>query len=141
MPKLEIYIRKMVIVRAKEGYSQRKIAANLKISRRAVQNIIKKYKNFKTVEDLPRSGRKRSYTDRDLRNLIRLSQVNPFLTARELRDQWKNVSIETVKGLLRKKNYLDILLQDSLFYPRSKLRNEWNGQFSMAHGLTTSGLS
>jgi len=131
MPKLEIYIRKMVIVRAKEGYSQRKIAANLKISRRAVQNIIKKYKNFKTVEDLPRSGRKRSYTDRDLRNLIRLSQVNPFLTARELRDQWKNVSIETVKGLLRKKKLFGHIAARFPFLSKKQIkkRMEWAVQY------------
>lgn len=102
MPKIDIEKRKLVVALHEKGFSQRKIANDLKIPRPSIQMIINKYRKYNTIENMPKSGRRKSYTDRELRTLIRLSKANPFFTARQLRAIWKPLSISSVKLLLRK---------------------------------------
>ena len=47
-------VRKLVVKKINEGWSQRKIAKDLSISRRAVQNIFMKLRDHNTIEDVQR---------------------------------------------------------------------------------------
>lgn len=50
------------------------IAKKLKISEHSAANIIQKFKETKSVRDLPRSGRKRKLTASDTRKVVRLAK-------------------------------------------------------------------
>jgi len=105
MPRISTEIRSRVIDMIKGGNSQRDVAKQLSISRRAVQNTWKKYLQNGTTDDLPKSGRPPKNDERSERRLVRLSKASPKLTAAELRHEWhgcKAVSIWTVRGILRK---------------------------------------
>ena len=82
-------IRKLVIQKLRDGWSQRKIANLLNISRHAVQHIQLKFKTQKTLENMFKSGRKPKNTQRSERLLIRNSKENPKKTARQLLLDWK----------------------------------------------------
>lgn len=102
MPRISIEKRETIVKLYKEGFSQREISAKTNIGRSTIQKIIKKHAKYNLIKDRPKSGRKKGYSDRELRSLIRLSQSHPFYTARDLQCRWKSVSISTVKLLLRK---------------------------------------
>lgn len=105
MAKISIDIRKLVIKKLKEGFSQREVSKDLNISRNAVQNIIRKLQQHGTLENLCKSGRKPKNTPRSERSLIRMSTQNPQKTARDLLIDWKlsqTSSVSTVKRILRK---------------------------------------
>ena len=104
MARIDIEKRQKIINLHNEGFSQRQISNEVNIGRPAIQKIINKKIKYNYIEDMPKSGRKRIYSDRELGSLIRLSTTNPFSTARELRNKWKSVSISTVK-LLQKRSF------------------------------------
>ena len=97
MTKISLDIRKLVVQKLKDGWSQRKVAIDLNISRHAIQRIVLKF--------LPKSGRKPDNTPRSERLLIRASKGNPKKTARQLLMEWKSShtsSVSTMKRFLRK---------------------------------------
>ena len=49
-------VRKLVVKKINKGWSQRKIAKDLSISLRAVQNILMKLRDHNTIEDLPKTS-------------------------------------------------------------------------------------
>ena len=105
MGRLSLDIRELVIQKLKQGWSQRKVAKELNISRNAVQYIILKLKRHNTLEDLFKSGRRPKNTKRSERSLIRMSKENPQKTASRLLIDWKSSqtsSVSTVKRILRK---------------------------------------
>lgn len=105
MAKISIDIKKLVIKRLKEGYSQRKVSNEFNISRNAVQYILRKLQQHGTLDNLSKSGRKPKNTQRAERSLIRMSKQNPLKTARDLFMVWKSSqtsSVSTVKRILRK---------------------------------------
>lgn len=107
MPTTAINIRQKIIAKSNSGVSQRKIAADLKISRTCVYNTIKKWKNMGVLTDKHRSGRKRILTTRDDRLIKLCSERNPWLTARMVREECNlqnTVSINSVKRSLRRSN-------------------------------------
>ena len=59
MGKLSIDLKKLVVRKMAEGWSQRRIAKHLNISPCPVQNIIKKVKKHGTIENLPKISRPR----------------------------------------------------------------------------------
>ena len=73
MPRINLNSRNNVIVKHQEGFSQRCITMQLQISKSSVLKITNKYKLYKSIEDLPKSGRKRMNTDREVRSLINIS--------------------------------------------------------------------
>ena len=104
MGKLSIDLRKLVVQKVAEGWSQRTIGKHLNISRCAVQNIIKKVKEHGTIENLPKIGHPRMNSERTVRSLIRDAGINPKKTAAKLLKDWKSslpTSITTVKRVLR----------------------------------------
>ena len=60
-----------MIIKFQDGWSKRKIAMELNISRHGVQKILTKFHQNKTPEDLKKSGRPRRNDDRCERLLIR----------------------------------------------------------------------
>ena len=56
MGKLSIDLRKLVVRKVAEDWSQRTIAKHLNISLCAVQNIIKKVKGHGKIENFPKIG-------------------------------------------------------------------------------------
>ena len=95
----------MVVQKLKDGWSQRKVAIDLKISRYAIQRIVLKFLQHETLENYPKSGRKPNNTPRSEGLLIRASKGNPKKTAREFLMEYKFShisSVSTVKYILRK---------------------------------------
>ena len=76
MPTTSINIRQQIIAKNHSGVPQRKIAADLKISRTAVYNAIKKWNNVGALTDNHPSGRKRMFTARDDRLVNLCSKRN-----------------------------------------------------------------
>ena len=87
MPTTTINIRQEIIAKSHSGVPQRKIVADLKISRKAVYNAIQKWKNVGALTDKHRSGRKCILTARDDRLVKLCSERNPWLTARMVREE------------------------------------------------------
>ena len=56
MNRISLDVRKLVVKKIIEGWSQRKIAKDPSISRRAVQNIFMKLRDHNTIEDLHKTG-------------------------------------------------------------------------------------
>ena len=56
MGRISMDVRKLVVKKINESWSQRKIAKDLSISRRAVQNILIKLRDHNTIEDLPKTS-------------------------------------------------------------------------------------
>ena len=107
MGKLSIVVRKLVVRKVAEGWSQRTIAKHLNTSRCAVQNIIKKVKEDGTTENLPKISRPRMNSERTVRFLIRGAKINPKKTAAEILKDWKSglpTSKSTMKRVLQKYN-------------------------------------
>jgi len=77
MGEIGIHVRKLVIIKMQNGWSQRKIAADLNISRHGVQRIITKFNAHNKVTDFSRSGRPRLNTLRSERSLIRTAKRYP----------------------------------------------------------------
>ena len=97
--------RARVVVLVQEGFSMNKVAKRMKISRCCVQEIVKKQR---TVVDRHRSGRPKVSTERQDRELVRLSLRNRKTTVPELRCRWVeasgvSVSNQTVCRRLRNK--------------------------------------
>ena len=77
MGKIGIHVQKLVIIKIQDDLSQRKIAADLNISRHGVQRVITKFNADNKVTDLSRSGRSRLNTVRSERSLIRTAKRYP----------------------------------------------------------------
>ena len=106
MVRVTIEQRVEAVVRKEKDETFGEIARRLGISKRNVTYIIKKHKEIKTVEDRPRSGRKRMTTKRQDRHLIRTSLLNRQLTSADLRNSLQDqsgvkVTSRTVRRRLR----------------------------------------
>ena len=69
MAQISIDIRRLVIIKFQDNWSQRNITMN--ISRHGVQRILTKFQQHKTLENLQKSGRPRRNDDRCEKLLIR----------------------------------------------------------------------
>ena len=61
---ISIDIRRLVIIKFQDGWSQRSISMNLNISRHGVQRILIKFQQHETLEDLQKSIRPRRNDDK-----------------------------------------------------------------------------
>jgi len=91
MGNLSIDLRKLVVQKVPEDWSQRTIAKHLNISRCVVQNIIKKVREHETIENFLKIGRPRMNSERTVKSLIWDAKKNPKKTAAELLKYWKSV--------------------------------------------------
>lgn len=131
MPKINYEKRLSVIQKADEGISQRRISIELNISRKGVQNILKKHRTLNIIENLPKSGPKKKYSERDVRLLVRMSKANPFYTARDLRNRWKNLSVETVKKILQNNKLFGRIATKKPFLNKKQIkkRMDWATEY------------
>ena len=102
---LSIEVRASVVTLDNEGYSGREIAKKLRISRRAVQEILKKQRETDCVADRPRTGRPRATNRRQDFLIYRMSLSDRRATSgilkRDLQDATGvDVSRRTVRRRL-----------------------------------------
>ena len=67
------------------GLTPRALFAKENVSPRSVYGIAKRYEYQASGRSLPRSGRPRKLTTRDIRLLLRIIDIDPFVTSEELR--------------------------------------------------------
>ena len=78
--------RGQIVALHEEGLSERKIAAKLKVSKTAVHQSIKKFKQFGSYKDLHRSGRPKKTTIRDDHLMKRIVTRSPRSSINKVRD-------------------------------------------------------
>ena len=77
--------RSPIIALHNEGLSERNISAKLKVSKTAVHQSIKKFEQYGSYKDLPRSGRPRKPTVRDdhvMKRIVTRSQMSSISKVR-----------------------------------------------------------
>ena len=84
MSKLTIEIRENIIELYKSNMSQRQIANQLGISKGGVQHLIEKLLKQNSLEYLSKGGKPKKYTERNKKNLIRISKGNPKSTTKAI---------------------------------------------------------
>jgi len=77
--------RGQIVALHDEGLSERKIAAKLKVSKTAVHQSIKKFKQYGSYKDLHRSGRARKTTIRDDHLMKRIVTRSPLSSINKVR--------------------------------------------------------
>ena len=102
---ITIETRNLVIKHAAEGKSLRQIASIINRSHTAVRKILNKNKNFKNIEDLPRSGRPQILSNVDKRAIARRVKSNPSESAVKISEELTmnlgaSVSASTVRRAL-----------------------------------------
>lgn len=105
MPTITMEKRSRVETLMERGFSQRGIARTLSVSLCAVQNILKKLREGRGIQNKPKSGRPILLSARTVRSLIIESKKFPFKTAGELLIDCGLtyiISIDTVKRILRR---------------------------------------
>ena len=105
MPRIPLHIRAEIVKKIEQGTSQAQVARVLGVSRRAVQEIMRKSRAGVGLHDLKKKGRKRKLTIREERKIERESRKHPKWTANELLHSLNlgaKVSVNTVKRSLRR---------------------------------------
>lgn len=130
MALIPLYIRERAVEMWRDGFTQRQIAKDLKISRCALQNIIKKIKTNRGIQDLPRSGRPSKVTRRDINKMVIHSKKTPKATANEIRYSCNladKISTNTAKRILRQSNLFGRIAakKPRLTASQKGKRNEW----------------
>lgn len=97
--------RAQVAILYEEGYSQREVAARLKVSRGAVQKAIKRFQETGKHTNRPKSGRPKVLTPREKRLLVSTSLKKRMLTSKKLTADFnarhkKSISPSTVRSVL-----------------------------------------
>ena len=89
---------------SEEGMSVNELSQRFNVDRRTVQRFLRKVEEHGNIDDRPRSGRPRRSSERQDRQLIRLSSGNPRLVSRELNRQWNALTgIETSSSTVRRR--------------------------------------
>ncbi|CAK9796240.1 Transposable element Tcb1 transposase [Anthophora quadrimaculata] len=107
---IESSVKNLIIKHFEEGKSYRNIGKVLNLSCASVQNIIRKYKTYKTVENRPRTGRPKKLSRRDVSLILKEVEKNPKISAPKLAGSiaavsGKHVHPKTVQRALRDKGY------------------------------------
>lgn len=87
MPKVKEvseYLRKQIILLHSEAMSYRKISAQVNVPYSTVGSIIRKFKEYGTTVNLPRSGAPRKIGLRARRHLLRKIKNKPMMTRKEI---------------------------------------------------------
>ena len=106
MKPLSISVRKEILhkYQTEKGLSFKKLAQEMNVSVGAIQNTIKRYKEHRTLDDLPGRGRKHGLATPELnRKLCSLYASNPSISVREAAKKLQT-SIGTVCKLKRMNN-------------------------------------
>lgn len=100
-------VRELIIKHSKDGKSVRDIAKIVDRSHSTVQDIIKRFRTTKTIENKPKTAHNKIFNEADERFLVRKVKINPFLSAPKLADiaekeLGKHASPSTIRNVLRK---------------------------------------
>lgn len=107
MPPIPLSKRATVIELHKQGNSQRMISSSLRISRKAVQNILKKHQKGLPIKNMSKTCTPPKLTQREKRKIVMTSKKDHFLTANQVRhvcNLGSKVSVSTVKRVLNEAN-------------------------------------
>ena len=107
MARLSIGKRNRIYSLIQEGLSSRDVASCEDVAQSTVIRIKQKMKSTGFLKDLPKSGRPRTFTERDERNIIRMLSSGECSTAVDIQKKLKTdckitVSDNTVKRVLRR---------------------------------------
>lgn len=103
-------IRKLIIDHYQHGYNVRVIAGMVNRSHSTVHDVIKRFKDFGRIKNKVRQSPRKIFSDYEERWIVRKIKENPKLSAPKIRLEVKNflkkdVSVETIRNVLRKYNY------------------------------------
>ncbi len=136
MPKgrnFSVEVRSTVVTLSEEGYSQRAIAARLKVSLCAVQNILTKKEETGSVRDKPRSGRPKQTSSREDRLLVRLSLNNRRASSKQLKRELQDASGCSVSTGTVRRRLLHAGLKGCIAAKKPMLTaKHWSARFSWA---------
>ena len=107
---IEPYVRAQAVALYQSGLNLSKISKRLQVSRCCVRNAIIKFGEYTKFDDMKRSGRPKSLSDRNIRELKRLVQGDNRLSAAKITTDlnmslFKPVSKRTVRRYLKKFGY------------------------------------
>ena len=107
---IEPYVRAQAVALYQSGLNLSKIWKQLQISRCCVRNTITKFEEYTKFDDMKRSGRPKSLSDRNIRELKRLVQGDNRLSAAKITidlntSLFKPVSKRTVRRYSKKLGY------------------------------------
>ena len=107
---IEPYVRAQVVALYQSGFNLSKISKQLQVSRCCVRNAITKFEEYTKFDDMKRSSRPKSLSDRNIRELKRLVQGDNRLSAAKITTDlnmslFKPVSKRTVRQYVKKLDY------------------------------------
>ena len=107
---IESYVRAQAVPLYQSGLNLSKIWKQLQVSRCCVRNAITKFEECTKFDDMKRSGRPKSLSDRNIRELKKLVQGDNRLSAAKITTDlnmslFKPVSKRTVRRDLKKLSY------------------------------------
>lgn len=125
---LTTYTRGLIIGKHESGVSMTHISQTLGIPLSTVSETIKRNPERINGESSPRSGRPKSYTERDRRHIIRIIRRDPFITYPALRLRaGLDISSTTFLKILKESGYghWRAKKRPKLTEEHAKLRLEW----------------
>lgn len=107
---VSVELRNIIIRSHQSGESGRKIAKKLSLPVSTVADLIKKYKNEGHINIGRSPGRKKTISQREVRQLVKLVKDNRRSNLRNLTKMWsdmlkKKISIETTRKYLKFNGY------------------------------------
>ena len=91
---IEPYVRAPAVALYQSGLNLSKISKQLQVSRCCVRNAITKFEEYTKFDDVKRSGRPKSLSDRNIHELKRLVQGDNRLSAGKNNNRLKHESIQ-----------------------------------------------
>ena len=98
-------VRKLILQKTREKYSQRQISKMLLVPQATISNIISHYRKVGTLSPLRRPGRTPKTSQKSRSFLVRLARICPKLTSKQLQRDWTDghkVHHSTVHRILMK---------------------------------------
>jgi hypothetical protein len=100
------YSRGFIIGESYCGVKPSQISRNLQIPRSTVVDSIQQNSKQNDGKSIPRSGRPKSYTERDKRHIIQLIKRDPFIKYDDIRERTGlSISSTTFLSILRNSGY------------------------------------
>ena len=120
---------------SESGQNKAELSRLLNIPRRAITSVVSKYRRTGTVETLTRSGRKKSFTNRDRNALKRLVKSNRRLTLQNITAKLnecktKTFSEKTLHRVLPSEGYKRTLAKRKMVVREANRKNrvKWCGE-------------
>lgn len=99
---LSDYKKWQIVIEGKKKHSNHsQIARKVKTTRKTVRTVLQKYQETGLVEDRPRSGRKRKFTQKEAKEMVKKAKKGRFAT-QIARESKKKPHVSTVRKYLKK---------------------------------------